>query len=217
MTTTEAITIFKILQDKYGSPHLIDTEIIRFLNMAQYERLNRIFPDDMGGAINVELDQNTASNVRPFIYSLSGLNTTAGVLSDSTVNAALVTASGDVSASMFRVLNVSVTPSGGSTYPARYSKHNDILTSVVNYFKAPSATNPRYTMLANGLKFYPVDNTASIALTVVKRPKTLSSSINPEWDDYNMNLILMISLQLAGVSTRDQELITDIRNIKVAN
>lgn len=210
MTTSEVLDIFKILQDKYASPSLIDSEILKFLNMAQYERINRIMPDDMGGVVNFEFDQNIASNVRHLIYSLTGLSATSDVLLNTTINTALANPSvAGTGAELFRILNVSV-----SGKPAKYVNQNNLLTQAVNYFKAPSANYPRYSLLATGFKFYPSPAASSISLTVMKKPKTITLTVNPEWDDYNMNLIVMIALQLAGVSTRDEELIADIRNIQ---
>jgi hypothetical protein len=208
MTTTEALDIFKILQDKYASPSLIDPEILKFLNMAQYERINRILPDDMGGVVNFEFDQNVASNIRHLVYYLTGLTATSSVLLNADINTALVASAG-AGSELFRVLNVSV-----SDKLANYVNQNNLLAQAANYFKAPSASYPRYSMLATGYKFYPTPAAASISMTVMKKPKTITTSVNPEWDDYNMNLIIMIALQIAGVSTRDEELIADIRNIQ---
>lgn len=210
MTTAQALDIFKILQDKYASPSLIDSEILNFLNMAQYERINRVLPDDMGGVVNFEFDQNIASNIRHLIYPLTGLSATSDVLLNSTINTALANPSvAGAGAELFRILNVSV-----SGKPAKYVNQNNLLTQAVNYFKAPSANYPRYSLLATGFKFYPSPIAASISMVVMKKPKTITLTVNPEWDDYNMNLVIMIALQLAGVSTRDEELIADIRNIQ---
>jgi hypothetical protein len=209
MTTAQALDIFKILQDKYASPSLIDSEILTFLNMAQYERINRVLPDDMGGVINFEFDQNVASNIRHLIYPLTGLSATSDVLLNTTINTALAPIAG-TGAELFRILNVSV-----AGKPAKYVNQNNLLTQAANYFKAPSANYPRYSLLATGFKFYPSPVVAgSISMVVMKKPKTITLTVNPEWDDYNMNLVVMIALQLAGVSTRDEELIGDIRNIQ---
>lgn len=208
MTTADALDIFKILQDKYASPSLIDSEILKFLNMAQYERVNRILPDDMGGVVNFEFDQNTAFNIKHLIYPITSLSATSDVLLNATIDAALVSAAG-AGAELMRVLNVSV-----SGKLAKYVSTNNVLAQAVNYFKAPSANYPRYSIQATGLKFYPSPAASSISLVALKKPKAISLTSNPEWDDYNMNLILMIALQLAGVSTRDEELIADIRNIQ---
>lgn len=215
MLSSTAIEIFSILQDKYGSPNLEESEILHFLNMAQYEKFNRLLPDDMGGQVNFEFDENTSFQVKPFIYTLTGLTTTSGVLSNAVINAALVSAS-EANAEMFRILKISWT-SNSKDYPVKYVKNNNINQYERNFFKDPSATNPRYSLTASGLRFYPTSDTLPITLTVIKRPRTLTNANSPEWDDYSMNQIILIALQLAGVSTRDEELIQDIRNIKVAN
>jgi len=202
MTTSEAISLFKILQDKYASPHLTDGEILKFLNMAQYERLNRLVPDDMGGVSALEQDQNVLMNIRPFIYKVTGLVVSSGFLSNSTISAAM---SG---AELFRVLNINYYQGR----PAKFTRHNNVLKEATNTFKDASQTNQKYVVLGNGYQFYPAYSTTDTSMTVVKKPATISASTNPEWDDYNMNLILMIALQLAGISTRDEELIMDIRN-----
>jgi len=114
MTTAQALDVFKILQDKYASPSLIDSEILKFLNMAQYERINRILPDDMGGVVNFEMDQNIAANIQHLVYPLTGLSATSDVLTSSTINSALVVAAG-AGSSYLRILNLSV-----SGKPAKY-------------------------------------------------------------------------------------------------
>jgi hypothetical protein len=235
MTTLEAVNIFKILQDKYASPHLIDSEIVRMLNMAQYERLNRLLPDDMGGVVNFELDQNVALNIRPLIYYLNGLvTTTTGVILDSEINEKLVTALDDrgieePDATYFRIVNVVQDNLANPPVrkPCKYVKQNNIYRLLVNSFKTPGTPGIQYyyTLMANGLQIFPIEDYTSpvvipFATTIIKHPRKMNldpDPVDPEWDDYNMNLIIMIALQLAGISTRDEELIADIRNVKVTN
>ena len=206
MTTAEAISLFKILQDKYASPHLTDGEILKFLNMAQYERLNRLIPDDMGGVTALEQDQNVLMNIRPFVYNLTGFTITAGFLSNSAVSAALVSKAG-AGSELFRVLNINY-----DGKPAKFTRHNNILREETNVFKQGGQNIRKYVVLADGYQFYPSLTSAANSMTVVKKPFSITLNVNPEWDDYNMNLILMLALQLAGISTRDEEVIMDIRN-----
>lgn len=237
MTTAEAVAIFKILQDKYASPHLVDSEIVRMLNMAQYERLNRLIPDDMGGVVNFEQDQNVALNLKPLIYRLTDLSVLGGgpppacILLDTDINDKLIEVLTDLAidepdAKYFRVCNLaeSATLTSPPAY-LKYSKHNNIYRASLNTFKAPGNVL-YYTTCARGFQVYPIeDSTAdkSFEITVIKHPRklrletTVDPAVDPEWDDYNMNLIIMIALQLAGISTRDEELIADIRNTKVTN
>ena len=70
-------------------------------------------------------------------------------------------------------------------------------------------------MITTGLKFYPTDDSIDLSIAVLKKPKVLSDTVDPELDDYVMYDIIMIALQLGGVSTRDEEIIQDIRSIAV--
>jgi hypothetical protein len=229
MTTIEAVAIFKILQDKYASPHLIDSEIVRMLNMAQYERLNRLIPDDLGGVVNFEQDQNVALNLKPFIYLLSGLfpRNPDCMITDVSINEELVDmvipSDSEPDAKYFRICNV--IKIGDVSYYCKYVKHNNFFRSSLNVFKSPDSIF-QYTLNAEGIQIYPVTQdtyTQPFGITVIKHPKKMKlpegydEAVDPEWDDYNMNLIIMIALQLAGISTRDEELITDIRNTKITN
>lgn len=230
MTTAEAVAIFKILQDKYASPHLIDSEIVRMLNMAQYERLNRLVPDDMGGVVNFEQDQNVALNLKPFIYFVSPVSPAGAdcIITDTAINTALQDLTGVETDTYFRVCNL--LKLGGQNDPpiyCKYTKHNNIYRLYSNSFKAPGASGVfLYTNIASGFQIHPIEQAtqnADFGITVIKHPKklaletTVDPAVDPEWDDYNMNLIIMIALQLAGISTRDEELIADIRNTKITN
>lgn len=213
MTTQTAVDIFAILQDKYGSPDLDSDEVVHLLNMAIYEWLNRLVPSNHGGVVNFELDANTLSNIKPLVFPITGTMSGSGVLSNATINAALVTAGAEATATWYRVANVGITIDD-SLYPAKFVKHNDYLAFVRNYFKRGKAKKPIYTLRADGLKFDPVDASNTLTLTIIKHPKLLSLTgpINPELDDQAMYNIIMIALKFAGVSTRDEELIMDVRN-----
>lgn len=222
MTLQEAIDKFSVLQDKYGSPSLIETEIVSFLDMAQQERMNRLFPDDLGGVVNFEQDENVLSNLKSLIYYLPEgtfsvtTNGKGAILAYIDIDAAIDALwYNDGSAKLFRILNIDY-----SGVPVRYTKHNNILSTYTNIFKQANEDNPRYTLHAQGIQFYPSSIDADlIELTVIKKPDSFFFIYDndptldiEEWDDYNMNLIIMIALQLAGISTRDEELLVDIRN-----
>ena len=216
MTTQEAVDYFAILQDKYGSPNLIESEIVDFLNHAVNEYINRVLPDSQGGVVNIEMDSSVLNNIAPIIFTISE-NTTSGLLTNAVIDAALVTESGDANAERLTILEVSVTDTGVK-YPAKYTKYNNINAFERNFFKKSSSPdNVRYVYNGKGLQFYPTDDVVDIGLTVVKKPKTLalSPAVNPEFSDYVMYSVIAIALQLAGVSTRDTELIEDIRAISV--
>lgn len=214
MTTQNAIDIFSVLQDKYGSPNIDDDDILGHLNMAMFEWLNRLSPDNQGGVVNFEYDTNVIHNIRPLIYTFTGNMDSNGMLLNATINTALQTESSDTSATVFRVMSIGITDSQGNTYPIKYTRQNNIYAYLRNRFKRPSVTNPRVTLLAKGYKFYPTNQTNTITITVIKNPKALALSplSNPELDDYCMYQVIALALKLGGVETRDDELIVDVRN-----
>jgi hypothetical protein len=214
MTTQELVDYFSILQDKYGSPNLIEDEIVTMLNHAQSEYLNRLFPDTQGGVANVEVDSNTIAQVQPLIYTITGNMDSGGVLTGTVINTALNTATGGSDDTYFRVMSVAITVNG-SKKRSRFVKQNNIWAITNISFKTPTIEESRHTLIANGIQFYPTDAAKTITLTVVKEPAKLAldPAVNPDFSDYSLYTIIMIALQLSGVSVRDAELIGAIQNI----
>lgn len=225
MTITQAIDKINILQDKHGSAYFEETEIASLLDMAQNERLNRLFPDDAGGVVNFEQDENVFSNIRSLVHYMplsSNFSVTVTgkgtLLSYSAIATKLNTLIGTTNGShaVFRILNVD-----HNGNPVKYVKHNNLLSIKTNPFKEPSTTNPKYTLTKDGILLFPSTLAGNqLEITLIREPYKFSTIYNissggdshPDWDDYNMNLIIMIALQLAGISTRDEELLLDIRN-----
>lgn len=211
MTVAAAVDLLQILIDKYSSPYLEGPEAIDLMNMAlRGEYMNRLFPDSMGGVVNWETDQNVAENLRPLMFNLSLTMNSGGILTNTAINSALVTASGEAGATAFRIGSIGWTKSG-SSYPVKYMKSNDRWSFEKNIFKRPSATSPRYSLISTGYQFYPTDQTATLTVNVVKTPKLLVDGETCELSDYVMYQIIGISLKLYGVSVRDTELQEDIR------
>lgn len=218
MILSKAIEIFSVLQDKYSTPNLVDSEVIDFINQANNEYLNRLFPDSQGAVVNFETDSNTLANIRPLIYILSSLNMNgSGVLTDTIINAALVTAASDAAAQYFRIGSIGF---GSDGYPAKFLKANNRWSFQRNYYKRPSLTNPRFSLVAGGLQFYPTAASAALTVSVIKKPKVLTDanlSDALEFEDYVIYDIIGIALKLAGCATRDSELLEDIRMTAVQN
>lgn len=215
MLLSKAIDIFNVLQDKYGSPNIIQSQIIDFINMSTYEYLNRMFPDNQGGIVNFELDSNVTANIQPLIYTVPVISMDSnGLASNSQINTFLQSITGDPTSTYFRVMNIGFITPGSARVPVRYASQNKIWEYQRNSFKTPSISNPYYTLIATGIQFYPIDVTVPISVTVVKKPKVLTVgdlSSTFEFSDYVVYSIISIALKLAGISTRDSELIEDAR------
>lgn len=213
MTTQKAVDIINILQDRYGSPDVAPGEVVDFLNMATYEWLNRLVPSNLGGVVNYDFDVNTLSNIKPLVFGITANMSASGVLTNAAITTALVAAGAEAGAAWYRIGNIGITISG-KTYPIKHGKHNNILAYDRNFFKKPSATRIKFSIRQDGLKFNQIDSVNPLTAIVIKHPKLLSlvGPVNPELDDAQMYNIIAIALKLAGVSTRENELIMDIRN-----
>jgi hypothetical protein len=214
MTVQKSIDIFNILLDKTGTPYLSDEEVVDLLNMAlRGEFLNRLFPDSLGGTVNFEFDANTLANIQPLIYTLSISMNGSGVLTTAAINTALQTATGNADDVYFRIASIGWT-TGSDTFPVKFVKNNDRWSFEKNIFKKPSATNPRYTLTAQGLKFYPTSASTVLTVTVIKQPVLFDAedlAAECELADYQMYTIISHALKLAGISLNATELVEDVR------
>lgn len=212
LTTQNCIDYCNQLLDKFGSPNAIDAEWLNYLNDATNKYINRLLPDPEDGVANYEQDKNITANLRPLIYNLPALTTTAGILTNATIDAALVTASGDAAASHFRIVTIGATTSG---YPVKYVRHANYFPFFRNYFKKASATEPQYTQDVTGYPVTPVNNTTALYVTVLKKPNILALSplVNPEFESYVMYKIIIIAVKLAGIAIRDEELERELQAI----
>jgi hypothetical protein len=214
MTITQAIDLFEVLLDKYGVPHLENDETCSLLNMAaRGEFLNRLFPDSIGGIVNFDFDQNTVASIQPLIWPLTVNMGVTGVLTNAAINTALQTATGEAEDTYFRIASVGWT-TGSNTIPVKFIKQNDLWSFERNVFKKPSATNPKFTLIGSGLKFYPTSASTNLSLTVVKYPRLILAADGAdacELPDYQMYSIIGLAIKLAGVSIRDQEILEDVR------
>ncbi len=209
MLLSKAVSIFNVLQDKTGSPNIIESEIVEHFNMAIGEYLNRAFPDSQGGVVNFEQDANVTANLQPLIFTLGNLNMDAnGKVSTAAINAALVAVS-SVGSTYFRIGSV-----GSGLLPIRYVKHNNIWAYRNNTYKTPSTTNNYYSLLGSGLQFYPTNVLLPLSITVIKNPKVLTTgdlATELEFSDYVAYNIISIALKIASIGTRDTELLEDVR------
>jgi hypothetical protein len=208
MTTAQAIFICKSIADKYGSAIVSDPDWVNYLNIAQYEVLNKISDDQQWGTINVDADSNTLDTVRELVYTLT-LTPVSGLLSNAALTTAIRTASGDTTCSVLRLLNMSLAT---NAQPIRFIKYNNINAYIQNVFKAPTTAYPGYAPTGAGYQIYPQIG-FPINLTALKTPKFLTNTGESlEFDDYTNNLVLIMTVKLAGVQIRDEEIAFDIRN-----
>lgn len=214
MTVQKAVDIFNRLIDKYGSPNVIDAEIIDYINIGINEQLNRLFPDNQGGEVNFEFDSNTVANIQPLIYTLTSISmNVSGIVTSSTINTSLISATGDPNATYFRIGSIGLTEAS-VTYPVKYIKQNNRWSYERNAFKKPTVTRPKWTLVASGLQFFPVSTSTPLTINVIKKPKVLTTSdlaSQMEFSDYNSYNIIALALKAAGIAVRDDQMLEDVR------
>lgn len=211
MTTANAILICKSLADKYGSAIVSDTDWTNYLDIAQFEVLNRLFPDSLGGVVDVETNSNTIEELRQLIYIVT-ITPSSGLITNTQLNNALQSASGDTNCEIFRLLNLSL---ASNSQIIRYIKHNNINAYKANVFKSPSDTNPGYVAVAQGYQIYP-GIALSVNATCVKTPRNLTNTGESlDYSDYVVNQIIFTAVKLAGVQIRDEEIAFDMRNTNI--
>jgi hypothetical protein len=179
--------------------------------MAQYEVLNKLADDTSWGTVNVDTDSSTLDAVRQLVFQLT-LIPSAGLLTNSQVNAALQTASGDTTCSMFRVLNLSL--SSDNTL-IKFIRFNNINAYNANVFKVPTQSYPGFVLQASGIQIYP-KIALSVNITLLKTPNVLTNTGEVlEYDDYTNNGVVFTALKLAGVQIRDTDIAFDLRNTNI--
>lgn len=212
MTITEVFDVVDALQDKYGSPYIPPADKVRLFNQAQYRYVNSLIPDNQGGQVNIELDSNTLQNVKSLLFNVD-LSTVSGILTNNSIEAAL-SAQSHAGAKVLRILRFRATNDNVSFYKVRFAKYNNIDEYQQNSLKRPVAPNKmRWLPLASGYNIIPTSDSTTIRATIVKEPRavSLSPQVDPEWDNYTLSFVLVEMLKLMGVSTRDEELLQDVR------
>lgn len=206
MTAAQQHEYFNLLIDKQGAPYFDNTDRDRFLNMAQLQYVKELLPSNEGGIVNVEFDHVNFNNIHTLVYQTGSLiPNSSGEISKTSVQSALDTASGSTESFMY-ILNVSWTKSG-STYPVKFTRHNDFYELELNSFKRGSASRPRYRHLGNKFIFTPIDTGAAVKFTLLKQPKDIAyGSVNCELPEHTHKKVTEMAVDLAILSLRDSEL-----------
>lgn len=204
MTAAQMLAYFDLLTDKVGTAYFLDAEKYSFLNNASIEYVKRTLPSSEGGVVNIEQDHPTFNNLHTLVYETAGLTPSAGVITKSAVQTALNTASSGTDPLMY-IMNVSWTVAG-STYPVRYTRHNDWYEFLQNSFKRGTTSSPRYKQEAARFVFYPVDNTAIVKFTLLKTPRTISSGTDSDLPEHTHKAIVELAVELAAIAIREEAL-----------
>lgn len=233
MTATELSARFDLICDKVGSPYFTSAEKDNFFNTAQLSLIDEIlFPSKKQDRKDVDaLDFSREDAFQQGIGTLVRTATVTGIASGTTkitfaqVNTALVTGT------VYKVVNFLVQAATGSTTNYVSAKRVRTITAASNVYKglrtfntatSNSNRNAIYTISSypsgttgttslGQIEFFPSApvSGSSYLVEVVVFPRPISTSgslVNPEIDPMFHNELLFRSLQLAGISIRENEL-----------
>lgn len=203
MNIATMVSYFDILQDKYGSTYYTNAEKELFLQRAHIEFVKELLPVNEISKENIELSQDTISQIAPLIYELPFMNMdSSGIISKSSIQTALTNAvTGGI---LWRPLSIGLYLSG-KNMPVKYVRHNDRWEFANNYFKKPSNTNPKVRETGTNYVFEPILTGAKVYFTVLKYPAlvSISTPTNSDLPDHTHDRIVAIALELSGVASRD--------------
>ena len=207
MTAQQCHDYFNLLTDKVESAYFTVDEIDSLLTQASIEYVKRTLPSAENQGINLETDEINYGNLYSLTYNTAGLNmSSSGVITVSAVQSALNTASSSTEAFM-AILGASWTKSG-ATYPVKWTRLNNYWKDVRNPFKSGDAVEPIYKFDKTNFTFSPIDVNASVVFTLLKQPKAvdLDAGTTIELPSHVHKAVVELAVDLASVSTRDQEL-----------
>jgi hypothetical protein len=199
MTISQMREYFDVLQDKFGTPYLTDSEFETFINRGQLLEIGDLLPIE-GDTVNVELNENTVMRIAPILFTVSGLH--PALVTGSISKAAIETVVGNP---VMRVLAVG----WNEEKPVKFTRRNNWYAYKDNAFKAPSSDSPRRYEGATDWVVLPADPAANITFMGLRYPVkvSLSTPTNCELPDIFHNEIVARALSLAGVGSRDQLLL----------
>lgn len=218
MIVSEMHSWFNILLDHYNEPYFIDAEVDEFLNSATVEFVNDIvfkeyFPSSQAAEKGpqslsaIESVIQGSEILQPLIVEDVAVNAVSGKVSISGINSSLQAKVSDVNASLMHVIGLTKSlPVGESTVDrvVRYVRHNDKQRFKQNVFKSPSARNPIYSFVHDGLSIVPLDD-EEYKITLLKYPKRISLEDGSDSDmpSFTHQRIVAYAIALAGVASRD--------------
>jgi len=163
MIASEMREYFDILQDKTGSPWFTDAEKDEFLYSVIYGYINEFIGD---GDTPPTLEKNKGATAA--ISTLLEKSTEITVPSTGRLTNTLINA--EITGDAIMVVSMK----NDSDLPIRFVRHNDLDTFRQNTYKAPSATQIYYSIIADGYQLTP-ESAHLVRATVLVEPAAITS------------------------------------------
>ena len=219
MTIDEMIKLFDLIQDKVESSYFNDQDKLKFINAAQMRFVSDISISYLQGGGKIYPGSSIASTIedthtglellRPLIVPDLEIASDADGQILYTSLEGLINAETGNNEKLYKILNVS-----NDGKDVRFIRHNDFYKIARNDFKKPEANYKVFRINIKGIKINPA-GVDDYNVTVLKYPNNMvyfsdgdPLNVDCELPEVTHNEILAISLSLAGVSTREQAILS---------
>lgn len=182
------------------------------LNRAQVQYFNKLYGNQNDYRYDRPVPRISYAVTEKISNSLSPFLNTATLTTDSNGQASLPSG-------FFQ--EVSVTKSiNGVPYEVTRVEQDRVANNLTSYYDAPDAEFPIYSQLKGKLQFYPKTNAIPYELFYLKKPTDMvwgytivsgrpvynaGTSVQPEWEDVDMNEIIYLALSYIGVNLKDPD------------
>jgi hypothetical protein len=210
---------FLIRQSNSGV-YLSPTEKDLILNRAQTQYFNKLYGNQNDYRYDRPVPKISYAVTEKISRSL------APFLSDPT--ALVIDANGQVNTPTDLYQTVSVTHTvSGLDYEVTRVEQDRVSNNLTSSIEAPDAKYPIYTQLRTKLQFYP-KNLATATIVYLKKPIDMvwgytlvggvpvynsGTSVQPVWEDMDMNEVVYLALSYAGLNIKDAD-VSQFANVK---
>jgi hypothetical protein len=210
---------FLIRQSNSGV-YLSPTEKDLILNRAQTQYFNKLYGNQNDYRYDRPVPKISYAVTEKISRSL------APFLSDPT--ALVIDANGQVNTPTDLYQTVSVTHTVSSLdYEVTRVEQDRVSNNLTSSIEAPDAKYPIYTQLRTKLQFYP-KNLATATIVYLKKPIDMvwgytlvggvpvynsGTSVQPVWEDMDMNEVVYLALSYAGLNIKDAD-VSQFANVK---
>lgn len=210
---------FLVRQSNSGV-YLSPTEKDLILNRAQTQYFNKLYGNQNDYRYDRPVPKITYAITEKISRSL------APFLSDPT--ALVIDANGQVNTPSDLYQTVAVTHTvSGIDYEVTRVEQDRIANNLTSSIEAPDAKYPIYSQLRTKLQFYP-KNLATATITYLKKPIDMfwgynlvsgvpvynsATSVQPVWEDMDMNEVIYLALSYAGLNIKDAD-VSQFANVK---
>jgi hypothetical protein len=210
---------FLVRQSNSGV-YLSPTEQDLILNRAQTQYFNKLY----GNQNDYRYDRPVPKISYAITEKIS--RSLAPFLSDPT--ALVIDGNGQVNTPTDLYQTVSVTHTvSGVDYEVTRVEQDRVSNNLTSSIEAPDAKYPIYTQLRTKLQFYP-KNLATATIVYLKKPIDMvwgytlvngvpvynsATSVQPVWEDMDMNEVIYLALSYAGLNIKDAD-VSQFANVK---